>query len=83
MAGKGERLVLIAVARDEIEANVWRDLLAQEGIAVYVKSVDPLASFGLPPMPGSVHVFVQAQHEKKARWLLGDATEEDGRGRRK
>lgn len=76
MPRKKDRLVLIGVARDELEANIWRDLLEQEGIAVYMRSADPLASFGVPPMPGSLQVFVQAQHERKARWLLGDAAGE-------
>lgn len=69
----GDRLVLIGVARDEVEAGIWRDILAREGIAAFVKSVDPLASFGVAPLPGSLELFVRAQDERRARWLLGDA----------
>jgi acyl-homoserine lactone acylase PvdQ len=71
MAEKSDRLVMVGVAQDELEANVWRDILAQEGIPVFVKAADPLASFGVTPGPGSLHVFVQARDEMRARWLLG------------
>jgi hypothetical protein len=69
-----DRLVLLAVAHDEIEANIWRDVLAREGIGVFVKAFDPLAPFGVTPRPNSLRVFVQAADERRARWLLGDGT---------
>ncbi len=72
MKAREDRLVLIGVAHDEIEVNVWRDVLAAEDIPVFVKSADPLTSFGVAPPTGSLQVFVPAQHEKRARWLLGD-----------
>jgi hypothetical protein len=67
-----DRLVILGTARDELEAGIWRDVLERDGIHVYVKSADPLASFGMPPSPGSLRVFVQAEDEKRARWLLGE-----------
>jgi len=73
MGGKPESLVLIGVAHDEVEAGIWRDVLAREWIAVFVKSADPLSSLGAAPFPGSLQVFVAAGDEKRARWLLGDA----------
>jgi hypothetical protein len=69
-----DRLVLLGVAHDEIEANIWRDVLAHEGIGVFVKAFDPLASFGALPRVNSLRVFVQAADERRARWLLGDET---------
>ncbi len=72
MAANSDRLVMIGVAHDEVEASIWRDALEREGVAVYVKSADPLSSFGLPPLPGSLQVFVLARDEKRARWILGD-----------
>jgi hypothetical protein len=72
MGGKPESLALIGVAQDEIEAGIWRDVLAREGIAVFVRSADPLSSFGATPFPGSLRVFVTAGDERRARWLLGD-----------
>jgi len=67
-----DSLIPIATARDELEAGIWRDILERDGIAVYVKSGDPMSSFGMPPAPGSLRVFVQADDEKRARWLLGE-----------
>ena len=64
--------VLLATARDELEAGIWRDVLERDGIAVYIKTGDPLASFGMPPAPGSIRLFVHASDEKRARWLLGE-----------
>jgi hypothetical protein len=69
---KADRLVPIGAARDELEAGIWRDLLERDGIPVYVKSADPMSTFGVPPAPGSLRVFVHADDEKRARWLLGE-----------
>ena len=73
MKQNGDRLVLLTSARDELEAGIWRDVLERDGVAVYIKSGDPMASFGVPPAPGSIRLFVQAGDEKRARWLLGEA----------
>ena len=73
MTQNGDRLVLLTSARDELEAGIWRDVLERDGIAVYIKSGDPMATFGIPPAPGSIRLFVQAGDEKRARWLLGEA----------
>lgn len=77
MGGNNDGLVLIGVAHDEVEASIWRDVLDADGIAVLMRSIDPLASFGVPPLPGSVRVFVRAQDEKRARWLLGELAGSD------
>ena len=47
VANKSDRLVKIAVARDEFEANVWKDALEQEGITPYIKNLDPLTPLGV------------------------------------
>ena len=72
MAQSSERLVMIAVAGTEVEANIFRDALAQEGIPTFIKSADPLASFGATPSFGSLQVYVQARDEKRARWVMGE-----------
>ncbi len=72
MSAKREPVVRIGVARDEIEASIWRDALEQEGVAVLVRRVDALASVGAPPFPSSLEVLVAARDEKRARWILGD-----------
>ena len=69
---KQHRLVKIAVAHDELEANVWKDALEQDGISPFVKSLDPLTPFGVAPsLPASLELYVLAQDEKRARWILG------------
>jgi hypothetical protein len=71
-AQKHRRLVMIAVAHDELEANVFKDVLEQDGVMPYVKSLDPLTPFGVAPsLPASFEVYVLAQDEKRARWILG------------
>ena len=78
VANKPDRLVKIAVARDEFEASVWKDALEQDGITPYVKSLDPLTPLGVAPaLPSSFEVYVLAQDEKRARWLLGERQPSD------
>jgi len=72
VANDPDSLVLIGVAQNELEANVWRDVLARDSIGVLVKDADPLAVMGVTPRPGTIQVFVKARDEKRARWLLGD-----------
>lgn len=71
-----EPLVRLGVARDEVELALWRDVLEQEGIPIMVKNVDALAiSYSSPPLPYSLAVYVLPRDQKRARWLLGLATE--------
>ena len=72
MSSNSEPLVRIGVAHDEVEASIWRDALEREGVSIYMKSVHPLSAYGVAPLPGSLEVFVLAQDEKRARWILGD-----------
>jgi hypothetical protein len=73
VANKSDRLVRIAVARDEVEASIWKDALEQDGIMPYVKSLDPLTPFGVASvLPSSLEVYVLARDEKRARWVLGE-----------
>jgi len=72
MTTRSDDLVLLGVAHDQVEASIWQDVLEAEGIGVFVKSRDVLATFGVGPLPGTLEVFVQARDEKRARWLLGE-----------
>jgi hypothetical protein len=75
---QANRLVKVATARDEVEAGVFRDALEQEGIAVHLKNVDPMGSFGVPSfLPYSLELFVLARDERRARWLLGQLEQGD------
>jgi len=75
MAAPKDRLVLLAVARTEIEANVWRDILDSDGVPCFLKNTDPFASFGVTPPPGSLELYVKESDETRARWLLGDRSD--------
>ena len=67
------RLVKIGVARDEMEAAMWRDALEQDGIAAFVRNVDTLsvAQYSASGLPYSFEVYVRAADAKRARWILG------------
>ena len=78
MADNDDSLVLIGVAENELEANVWQDILKKDGIGAFVKGNNPLSALGAAPGLASYEVFVQASDEQRARWLLGDQdTSED------
>ena len=67
-----DRLVKLTVASDEVEANVLRNALEQEGISVFVKNVDPLGSISAAPTPAfSFELFISTRDERRARWVLG------------
>ncbi len=69
---RGQQLVKIATAHDEVEASVIRDALEQEGIATFIKNADPLGSFGVAStLPYSLEIFVLGRDQRRARWLLG------------
>ncbi len=68
------RLIKIGVARDEMEAAIWRDALEQDGIAAFVRNVDTLAIAGYTgasALPYSFELYVRAADARRARWLLG------------
>jgi hypothetical protein len=67
------RLVKIGVARDEMEAAMWRDALEQDGIAAFVRNVDTLsvAQYSASGLPYSFELHVRAADAKRARWILG------------
>ena len=65
-------MVKIGVARDQVEAAIWRDALRRDGIRAFIKNIDPLAT--LPYVesstPYSFEVFVMVSDERRARWIL-------------
>ena len=74
-----DQMVKIGVARDQVEAAIWRDVLLQDGINVFIKNLDPLAA--LPYVETTtlynLEVYVRASDEQQARWLLGLGTEQN------
>ncbi|HUF54812.1 MAG TPA: hypothetical protein VMR52_13765 [Dehalococcoidia bacterium] len=67
-------LVLLGTA-GHLEARIWRDALAQEGIPVLMRPADPLGPAGYAPAMGDVRVYVRSEHERRARWVMGDGIE--------
>jgi hypothetical protein len=70
----GDDLVLLGTV-GHVEGRIWRDALAQEGIPVLVRSADPLGPAGYAPAIGDVRVYVRGEHERRARWIIGDWVE--------
>jgi hypothetical protein len=67
-----QRMVRIGVARDQVEAAIWRDALRQEGINAFIKNIDPLTAvpYVESSTPYSFEVFVPASDVRRARWIL-------------
>jgi hypothetical protein len=77
-----QRMVRIGVARDQVEAAIWRDALRQEGINAFIKNIDPLTAvpYVESSTPYSFEVFVAASDARRARWILGLPAERDEPG---
>jgi hypothetical protein len=68
-----QAMVRIGVARDQVEAAIWRDALRQDGINAFIKNIDPLTAvpYVESSTPYSFEVFVPAADAQRARWILG------------
>ncbi len=64
----GDALVPIAVAPNTIVAQIWQELLADEGIPVLLRMTSPL--FGYISQDSPCEVSVRAEHEAQAREIL-------------
>lgn len=75
-------MVKIGVARDQVEAAIWRDALRQDGIRAFIKNVDPLTAvpYVESATPYSFEVFVPASDERRARWILALPPQRDEPG---
>ena len=68
-----DQAVLLATASSQIEANIWRDALEQEGIRPFIRNSNPLAYLGGGAMFGNFDVFVLTRDLKRARWIIGES----------
>jgi hypothetical protein len=64
--------VLLAVASSELEAQIWRDALEQEGIRPFVKKRSPLPYLGADALFATYEVFVMRRDFKRAQWVIGE-----------
>lgn len=62
--------VYVATAPDQITAEMWVDLLRQEGVPARVKPEDTFGFLGVTPIP--CRVAVLEEFEPKARALLAE-----------
>jgi hypothetical protein len=64
-------LVTLGIADGDLEANVWLDVLKQEGIPAIIVQNDALRGrFQTAPLPYSTEVLVRMQDLDRARELL-------------
>ena len=74
-----DETVLLSVAASEIEAQIWRDALEQEGIRPFVKKRAPLPYLGSDALFATYEIFVLGRDLKRAQWIIGDGMEPDER----
>ncbi len=79
--GDGERMACIASNADEVEASIWRDALAMEGIEVEFRGSDS----GIPPYSnlGRRSLWVPESQALRARRIIEHGRGETERRRRR
>lgn len=64
-------IVVLGLAENELEANIWRDVLLQEGIPSLTRERDAMRGrFQTAPQPFSVEVLVKQSDLAVARELI-------------
>jgi hypothetical protein len=72
---RDDEAVLLAVASSEIEAQIWRDALEQEGIRPFIRNRAALPYLGSDAFFATYEVFVLAGDLKRAQWIIGEGVE--------
>lgn len=75
---RDDESVLLAVASSELEAQIWRDALEQEGIRPFVRNRNAQPYLGNDAFFPMYEVFVLRRDLKRARWIIGDGAEPNG-----
>jgi hypothetical protein len=77
-ADKGkERLVYITTASNEVVANIWKDVLEENGIKSLLKSVNLVTSMYTSPITLEYEILVLASDAEKAKEILTPFIEEN------
>lgn len=63
--------VYLATAPNQLEAEMWRDLLASEGFAVTVRGGDTISYLGMSTYPSTI--LVDEEQHDEARKLLDES----------
>ena len=75
--GERSRWVDLATARDQLEAEIWCNMLVQEGVSAMVRPGDTSSFLGVRPHPTGVRVL--ETDLDKARDLLAELTPDEAR----
>ena len=65
--------VYLATAPNQLEAEMWRDLLASEGFAVTVRGGDTISYFGMSNYPSTI--LVDEEQHDAARKVLDESVD--------
>ena len=67
---KGERWVKVAVAPDQLTAEMWQQRLSAEGIPSIIRASDAVSFMGVSSMP--CRILVPDGYAREARAVLGE-----------
>jgi hypothetical protein len=70
--------VQVGVAPNEMVANIWKDVLAENGIQCLLKSINLVASMYTAPITLQYQVMVMPRDAEKARDVLAPFLENPG-----
>jgi hypothetical protein len=62
--------VQVAVAPNEVVGSIWKDVLEENGIQCFLKSINLVASMYTAPITMQVEVMVKPEDAEKAREIL-------------
>ena len=65
--------VYLATAPNQLEAEMWRELLANEGFAVTVRGGDTISYFGMSNYPSTI--LVDEEQHDAARKVLDESVD--------
>ena len=73
---KGKQWRLLTTAPDQLTAELWKDILVQEGIPAMISPADTTSFMGVSLFP--CRLLVARDYLEKAREVLADLEEEAG-----
>ena len=68
--------VKLASGLSELEAKMWQELLAKNGIHTLAKSANFLSAYQVAPMPNDYDIWVKQSDLERAREILEPMLEE-------
>ena len=68
--------IVLTSAPDQLTAEIWRDILVQEGIPAMINPEDAVSFLGVSSFP--CRILVASGYSKKAREILASLQAEEG-----